>query len=88
MAVTFWDSKANGSLLPFYCDRPCRLRGLNSDEAFDLNAPEPGLVWMLTTKNPNSHFVHERSVNPRPVVVIAPPEALERITLSTFAQRG
>jgi hypothetical protein len=86
LAVVFWDVRANGSLVPLYCDRPCSLRAPKSDEQFDFDAPVPGLGWMLT-KVRTPGFVHVGVSNPRPVIVIAPPEAFEKITPSTFKKR-
>jgi hypothetical protein len=86
MAVVFWDIEANGSLVPLFCDRPCTLRVPDSAEEFDFNVPSPGVGWMLSTKNQKSRFVHVRAINPNPVIVIAPPDAFEKISPSTFAK--
>lgn len=85
-AAVFWDSRGNGSLVPLYCDRPCRLRAPDSAETFEVDSPAPGLLWMLTTRDQNSRFVHSRAQSPRPVLVIAPPEALERVSPSIFGK--
>jgi hypothetical protein len=88
LAVVFWDPQANGSLVPLYCDRPCGLRAPElATDTFEFDSQVPGLVWMLTTRGHNSRFVHARALDPRPVLVIAPPEALQKITPSTFRKR-
>jgi hypothetical protein len=86
MAVVFWDLEANGSLVPIYCDRPCRLRSPKSADGFDFDTPSKGMAWMLSTKDQNERFKHVHAVNPHPVVIIAPPEALAKISPSTLAR--
>jgi hypothetical protein len=86
LAVVFWDLEANGSLVPVYCDQPCRLRAPKFVEEFDLDVPSPGLVWMLNKKSQDSRFIHTRSVNPHPVIIIAPPEALDKILPSALVK--
>ena len=86
LAVMFWDPEANGSLVPLYCDRPCSLRAAKSGEKWEFDVPLTGFAWMLTTRDEDSRFVHVRATNPRPVIVIAPPGALEWISSSTFAK--
>jgi hypothetical protein len=88
LAVAFWDPQTNGSLVPLYCDRPCSFRAAESTETFEFASPAPGLVWMLTIRDQNSNFTHARALNPRPVLIIAPPEALERILPSIFKRPG
>jgi hypothetical protein len=82
LATLFWDVRANGGLALMYCDRPCRLRAyspLNSADDFHFEAPSAGLVWMLSKKDRHAHFMHTRAANPHPVLVICPPEALDKI---------
>jgi len=88
LAVSFWDLEAKGSLVLIYCDRPCRLRAPKLADDFKFEVPSPGLVWMLNTKDENARFVHTRAINPHPVIVIAPPEALDRISPSLERSRG
>lgn len=81
-AVTFWDQGAKGSLALLYCDRPCRLRASSASKLaddFDFDAPSAGLVWMLNKHDRHSRFTHVRAVNPHLVVIICPPEALDKV---------
>lgn len=82
LAVTFWDQGAKGSLALLYCDRPCRLRvpaASKLADDFDFDAPSAGLVWMLNKHDRHSRFTHVRAVNPHLVVIICPPEALDKV---------
>lgn len=88
LAVVFWDLEANGSLVPVYFDRRCQLRGVMSADAYTIDIPSPGLAWMLTTKDKNSRYALTLAVNPHPVIIIAPPEALDRISSATLESRN
>jgi len=87
LAVVFWDLEAGGSLVPIYFDRPCQLRILSAADESAVDIPAAGLVWMLSVKNKNSRYIHTLADNPHPAIMIAPPEALEKISSTAFLGR-
>jgi hypothetical protein len=80
LAVVFWDLEANGSLVPVFFDRPCQVHPRLMANTAPIVIPSAGLAWMMSKKDENERFILTLAINPRPAIIIAPPETFERIS--------
>lgn len=84
LAAVFWDLEANGSLVPVFFDRPCQVHPRLMANRAPIDIPSAGLAWMMSKKDENERFVLTLAINPRPAIIIAPPEAFDRISKETL----
>jgi len=85
--VVFWDMRSNSSVVAYYCDRPCTLRGSASISDLNVHSPTPGLAWLGTKKNQRGLYVSKLVQNPAIALVIVPVRAIELVEPTAFSGR-